>query len=67
MNSRLISMNVYIQSQILNMIASVKNFTAASRMAASQDDGAVSKEEAKQLRQIEKAAERFIAELEKIK
>jgi hypothetical protein len=49
------------------MIASVKNFTAASRMAASQDDGTVSKEEAKQLRQIEKAAARFIAELEKIK
>ena len=60
-------MNVYIESQIMNMIASVKNFTAASRMAASQDDGTVSRDEEKQLRKLEKAAAKFISELERIK
>lgn len=60
-------MNIFIKSQIMNMTTMTKTFVDGCKMAALQDDGKTSKEEARQLKEIEKAAERFIKDLEKIK
>lgn len=60
-------MNIFIKSQIMNMQTMTKSFVEGCKMAATQDNGATSKDEAKHLKEIEKAAERFIKELEKIK
>lgn len=60
-------MNYYIEAQITNMVSMVKTFQNGCEMAAKKDDGKVSKEEEKVLKQITKATERFIKELSQIK
>lgn len=60
-------MNSYIEAQIFNMKSMVKVFNQSCELAARKDDGQISKEEAKQLKQIKAAAEKFCKELDKIK
>lgn len=60
-------MNIYVISQINNMISIAKTFNDSCRMAASKDDGKIDKTEEKQLKKIYSATERFINELNKIK
>lgn len=60
-------MNAFMKNQIANITTMTKSFVQGCKMATIQDDGSTSKEEAKQLKEIEKAADRFIKELEKIK
>jgi len=60
-------MNDYINAQIVNMITFVKTFERSCQMAATENDGHINKDEAKQLKKINTAAEHFIKELEKIK
>lgn len=60
-------MNSYIEAQISNMKAMVKVFNQSCELAARKDDEQISKEEAKQLKQIKTAAEKFCKELDKIK
>ena len=52
-------MNSYIEAQIFNMKSMVKVFNQSCKMAATKDDGKISKEEMKQLNKIQAAAERF--------
>lgn len=59
-------MNYYIDAQCKNMIAMVKTFEAACEIAAKTDDGKISKEEMKQLKKIQAAADKFKKELSKI-
>lgn len=59
-------MNYYIDAQCKNMIAMVNTFEQACTMAASKDDGTISKEEEKQLKKIHAAAKKFKDELSKI-
>lgn len=59
-------MNYYIDAQCKNMIAMVKTFEQACTMAATKDDGTLSKEEEKQLKKIRAAAKRFKDKLNKI-
>ena len=59
-------MNYYIDAQCKNMIAMVNTFEQACTMAATKDDGALSKEEEKKLKKIRAAAKRFKDELNKI-
>lgn len=60
-------MNSYIEAQIFNMKSMVKVFNQSCELAARKDDGQINKEEAKQLKQIKAAAEKFCKELDKIK
>lgn len=60
-------MNSYIEAQISNMKTMVKVFNQSYELAARKDDEQISKEEAKQLKQIKAAAEKFCKELDKIK
>lgn len=57
--------NVYINAQIQNMEAIVKTFRQSCRMAASQDDGQMDRNEEKALKKIDAAAEKFLAELKR--
>lgn len=60
-------MNSYIHSQILNMIAMTKTFEQGCIMGTMQDDGKTNPDEAKTLKKIKAASEKFIRELESIK
>ena len=60
-------MNTYIDAQITNMITMVKTFEQSCKLAAIENDGHVNKIEAKQLKKISNATDRFIRELEKIR
>lgn len=60
-------MNTYIHAQILNMQAMAKTFGQSCQLAATKDDGKVSKEEAKQLKRIQAAIDQFCRELDKVK
>ena len=60
-------MNPYIEAQIFNIQSMTKVFIQSCEMAATKDDGKISKEEAKQLGKIRAAAEKFCRDLEKIK
>lgn len=60
-------MNPHIKAQIFNMKSMVKVFNQSCELAARKDDEQISKGEAKQLKQIKAAAEKFCKELDKIK
>ena len=60
-------MNVYIRMQIANAITFTDSFINSCELAAIKDDGIISKQEAKELKQIKNAAEKFKKELEKIR
>lgn len=59
-------MNHYMNAQIMNMKAMIKTFQQSCKMAATQDDGTISREEEKLLKKINIAAERFSKELENL-
>lgn len=58
--------NPYIKAQCQNMISVLDAFSTACELAAYGDDGAISKEELRQLRKIRAAAARFQAELQRV-
>lgn len=60
-------MNPYIKMQIQNIISMVETFEKSCVMAATQDDGTIDHDEAKAIKQINKASEHFLKELGKIK
>ena len=60
-------MNDYIKAQIMNMTAIVKTFELSCRMAAEKNDGKIDAIEEQQLKKINKASEKFIKQLNKIK
>lgn len=58
-------MNDYINAQILQMKAYAQSWRAACKMAALKNNGIIDKEEAKQLKRIEKAVQTFVTQLDK--
>lgn len=60
-------MNQYIENQISNMVTIVKTFEQSCKMSALKNDGIIEKDEQRQLDKINKATERFISDLKKIK
>lgn len=60
-------MNPYIQLQIINMCATVRNCQQDCHWAAEKDDGVVSKEESRVLKKIDAAVAKFTRELERLK
>lgn len=60
-------MNYYIDAQIMNMIAMVKTFEQSCKMAAMKNDGTIDRNEEKQLKKINAAAQKFVKELESLK
>lgn len=59
-------MNDYIAAQICQVKVFLKNFENACELGAKEDNGEIDKEEAKELKQIHKAVERFTRDLERI-
>lgn len=59
--------NLGLQQQILNMQIIINTFKMNCHYAALTDDGRVDPEEQKILKQIDKASEKFLNELKKIK
>lgn len=59
-------MNNNLKLQILNMKITVKTFQRSCQVSAMKDDGTIDKEEAKTLKQINAAAEKFLSKLENI-
>ena len=60
-------MNTYMKAQIDNMISTLKIFQSSCELSATKDDGQIDKDEAKALKTINKATERFIKEIESLK
>lgn len=60
-------MNTYMEMQINNMTMMVKTFEQSCQLAAEMNDGQTDKAEAKSLKKINAACQRFIKELEAIK
>lgn len=60
-------MNEYIRSQIINMNAILQTFEQSCKMAATKNDGQIDKDEAKQLKKISAACQKFKNDLNKIK
>ena len=59
-------MNPFIKKQCKNMELSLTTFLQSCKVAALQDDGMISKEEEKLLKRLEKASEKFRAEIQKV-
>ncbi len=59
-------MNFEIQAQILNMKNMVRNFEKLCQIAATKDDGKIDPDEAKALKRINAASQRFLKELNKL-
>ena len=57
-------MNTYMQTSIKACIGYLKSFEQGMKVAAMRDDGLVSKDEAKLLKRLSKATDRYIDELE---
>ena len=60
-------MNQYIKAQILYMKNVVKTFNDSCHLAATKDDGEISKDEFRTLKRIKKASERYLKALDRIK
>lgn len=60
-------MNEYIRAQITNILIMTKTFEQSCKMAAMKDDGRIDTDEAKIIKKISKATERYQQELEKIR
>lgn len=60
-------MNYLMDSQIQNIIVTLRLFNQNCRLAAFQDDEHINKDEQKALKKIDIATEKFINELEKIR
>lgn len=60
-------MNSYLQAQITTIITTVKSMQATCQLTALKDDGKIDHEEAKVLKKISTATEKYIRELQKIK
>lgn len=59
-------MNIYLQTQILNMKMAVQNFEQTCIVTAQKDDGKIDPEEKKIIKRIQSASEKFIKELDKL-
>lgn len=59
-------MNYLIDAQIQNIIITVQTFNQNCQLAA-QQDGKIDREEAKAIKHINTASERFIKELERVR
>lgn len=60
-------MNIYIQTQILNMTMAAQSFVQTCRLGALKDNGRIDPDEERILKKINAATENYIKELNKIK
>ena len=60
-------MNNYMKAQINQITTTAKLFKDACRIAAIKDDGRIDKKEAKELKKLEAATDKFIKEINSIK
>ncbi len=59
-------MNTFIQIQLKYMVSSVEAFMQSCKLAATKDDGIISKEEQRILRKINRASNRYNKQLNRI-
>ena len=60
-------MNSFMQSQVNNALLALETLDKSIEMSALQDDGVISKEEKRQIKQVRKAIERFKRSINRIK
>ena len=60
-------MNRFMQSQVNNVLLSLRTLNQSIEMAAKQDDDRISKEEEKQIKKIRKAIRKFETAIAKLK
>ena len=60
-------MNAHLEMQIRNMLMFLDAFQQSCRMAAVEDDGVIDRTEAKQLKKIDAAVDRFRSDLESVR
>ena len=60
-------MNRFMQSQVNNVLLSLRTLNQSIEMAAKQDDDRISKEEKKQIKKIRKAIRKFETAIAKLK
>lgn len=60
-------MNRFMQSQVNNALLALETLDKSIEMSALKDDGVVSKEEKRQIKQIRKAIEKLKHSMDKIK
>ena len=59
-------MNYYIKAQIAHIIVMTKTFEDSCLLAATENDGEISKAEQKAIQKIRTTSDKFIHDLEKI-
>ena len=59
-------MNTFMETQCKNMLTQLDIFNQSMRLAAMKDDGHISHEEEKQLSKLQKASEKFAADIKKV-
>lgn len=60
-------MTTHMKSQIMSVITTVQTMKLNAKLTAFSYDGTIDKEEARILNQLEKACDKFVKELQKIK
>ena len=58
--------NQFMRIHVRNMKTSLQSFKMGLQLAAEQDDGAVDREEKRDMKRLEKATDKFMEELEKV-
>ena len=58
-------MNDYMKTEVINVRFLINNFLQRLEYAALQDDEKISPEEARTIKRIQKASEKFLKDLEK--
>lgn len=57
--------NQFMRIHIRNMKTSLQSFKLGLQLSATQDDGVIDREEKRDMKRLEKAADKFMEELEK--
>lgn len=58
--------NQFMRIHVRNMKTSLQSFKLGLQLSATQDDGIIDKEEKRDMKRLEKAADNFLKELEKV-
>lgn len=58
--------NQFMRIHVRNMKTSLESFKLGLKLSATQDDGIIDAEEKRDMKRLEKAADKFLKELEKV-
>lgn len=58
--------NAFMRIHVRNMKTSLESFKLGLQLSAVKDDGAIDKEEKRDIKRLEKAANKFLEEIERV-